>query len=347
MEQINRNASSTNFGFEYQINVAIYFMFSYLKDIKNIKVEGQKEDVEITLTNKSKYMIQAKSQTKDLYNNKGNSSKLKSAMLGLAEADSKNVEYLFYASNMINPLNTPTNEFEKYDITIRKYDELSPESKKKIDKQIKNNMTEKGNEYDVNRDKLVIIRIPFFGSFESEKYKYIYDEAKNVLSMMSDTLADKHKTIVKYCEAKFLNNGSMNPKIKITKEEFCNWIIITEVEGMDLSNDHLNIGIDELDYYEAYQKYKNYLDEKVSSYENYAKVYSLYSKRTKNKALTISEFAKEEKLSLYNFFFEDDLKSKDEISEQNKLDVYISQIISYAILKKKSIIDKIKKGADL
>ena len=113
MEQINRNASSTNFGFEYQINVAIYFMFSYLKDIKNIKVEGQKEDVEITLTNKSKYMIQAKSQTKDLYNNKGNSSKLKSAMLGLAEADSKNVEYLFYASNMINPLNTPTNEFEK------------------------------------------------------------------------------------------------------------------------------------------------------------------------------------------------------------------------------------------
>lgn len=61
MEQINRNASSTNFGFEYQINVAIYFMFSYLKDIKNIKVEGQKEDVEITLTNKSKYMIQAKS----------------------------------------------------------------------------------------------------------------------------------------------------------------------------------------------------------------------------------------------------------------------------------------------
>ena len=36
------------------------------------------------------------------------------------------------------------------------YDELSPESKKKIDKQIKNNMTEKGNDYDVNRDKLVI-----------------------------------------------------------------------------------------------------------------------------------------------------------------------------------------------
>ena len=30
---MSRNASPTNFGFEYQINVAIYFMFWYLKDI--------------------------------------------------------------------------------------------------------------------------------------------------------------------------------------------------------------------------------------------------------------------------------------------------------------------------
>ena len=347
MNQTSRNASSVIFGFEYQINVAIYFMFSYLENIKCIRVEGETQDVEVTLINKSRYMIQAKAQSKDLYNNSNNSTKLKSAMLGLAESDSKDVEYLFYASNMINPLNTSTNEFEKYDVTIRKYNELSPESKKKIDAQINNNISENGKKYDINREKLVIIKIPFFGDFEKEKYKYIYEEAKNVLGMMSDTLVDKHRTIVKYCESKFLDNSATNPKIKITKEEFCNWIILTEVETLDLSNNHIDIGIDELDYYEAYQKYQNYVDEKISSYENHSKVYSLYLKASKNRNMSISDFVKKERVALYNFFFEEDLTNESEINDKNKLDVYISQILSYAILKKKSVIDKIKKGANL
>lgn len=157
----------------------------------------------------------------------------------------------------------------------------------------------------------------------------------------------KHRTIVKFCEAKFLNNSTNEPKIKITKEEFCNWLILTEVESLDLSNDGLNIGIDEMDYYEAYQRYQKYLDEKISSYENYSKVYFLYNKSQKNHNITFSDFVKKEKISLYNYFYNQNLKDNAEINDNNRFDIYISQIISYAILKKKSIIDKIKKGADL
>ena len=347
MKNVNRNASPTNFGFQFYINVAIYFMFAYLKNIKNIRVEGAKEDIEITMTDKSKYMIQAKSQTKDLYDNSNNSTKLKQAMISLAEADGENVKYLFYASNMLNPLNTSTNEFEAYNVTIRKYDELSPQSQKKIDAQISNNIKEKSELYNIDKSKLVIIRIPFFGEFENEKYKYIFEEAKNVLNLMSDTLVSKYKTIIKYCEGKFLNNSTINPKIKISKEDFCNWIILTEIDSMDLSNDNLNIGIEEIDYYEAYEKYKNFIDEKISSYENYAKVYSLFNKAKKNQSISISEFVQKEKIILYNYFFEENLKDEAEISDDNRLDIYISQILSYAILKKKSVIDKIKKGANL
>lgn len=348
MSDINRNATSTNFGFQFQINVAIYFMFHYLKDIYNIKIEGEKEDIEVLLKDKTKYMIQAKSKTKDIYDNSGNSQKLKKALLSLAEADEDNVRYLFYASNMINPLNTPTTEFERYGITIMKYDELSPQSREKINVQIKNNIDEQNdNKYNIDTSKLVVFRIPFFGEFDTEKYKYIYEEAQTVLGIMSDTLVNKHQTIVKYCESKFLNNSASNSKIKISKEEFCNWIILTEVDSMDLSNDGLDIGIDELDYYEAYQRYQRHIDEKISSYENYSKVYSLFNRRRKNQNIAISEFVKEEKIVLYNYFFNQDLNSLDEINDNNKFDVYISQIISYAILKKKSVIDKIKKGADL
>ena len=38
----NRNASSTITGFEYQVNVAIYFMFKCLKEISSINFEGEK-----------------------------------------------------------------------------------------------------------------------------------------------------------------------------------------------------------------------------------------------------------------------------------------------------------------
>lgn len=164
---------------------------------------------------------------------------------------------------------------------------------------------------------------------------------------MSDTLVNKYKTIIKYCEGKFLNNSTANQKIKISKEDFCNWIILIEIDSMDLSSDNLNIGIEEIYYYEAYEKYKNFIDEKISSYENYAKVYSLFNKVKKNQSISISEFVQKEKVILYNYFFEENLKDKDEISDDNRLDIYISQILSYAILKRKSVIDKIIKGANL
>ena len=85
------NASSTMAGFQFQVNVAIYFMLRYLKDIDSIRVEGEKEDVEVNLKNDYKYMIQAKAQTVDLKDNTNNAQNLKKALKSLANADEKNV----------------------------------------------------------------------------------------------------------------------------------------------------------------------------------------------------------------------------------------------------------------
>lgn len=335
------NASSTMAGFQFQVNVAIYFMLKYLKDVDAIRVEGEKEDVEVYLNN-NRYMIQAKAQTIDLNDNSNNSTNLRKALKSLANADEKNVQYLFYATNMLNPINTPTKEFENYDLVTIMYNELSLESKKKIDKQIENL---KG--IDINKDKLAIIRIPFFGVFDEQKYKFITQTARDVFSMMSDSLVNKSNTIIHYVESKFYDNGTAKKETKISKEEFCNWIILTEIEGLDLSNDNLNIGIDELAYYDAYNQYQRFIDEKSSSYENYGKVYSLYRRAQKNKNITINEFVKEKKIELYNYFFEGNIENEDQINENNIFDIYVAQIISYAILKKNSIIKKIKEGANL
>ena len=119
------NASSTMAGFQFQVNVAIYFMLRYLKDIDSIRVEGEKEDVEVNLKDKHRYMIQAKAQTIDLKDNKNNAKNLKDALKTLANADEKDVQYLFYASNMSDPLNSSDEVFKKYDIVTKMYNELS------------------------------------------------------------------------------------------------------------------------------------------------------------------------------------------------------------------------------
>lgn len=342
----DRNATPTNFGFQFQINVAIYFMFNYLKNIKSIRVEGKKQDVEVTLMNENKYMIQAKSTATNIYDNKNNSTKLREALESLAEADNKNVECLFYASNLINPLNTTTKEFENNRIVTVKYGELSPKSQAKIDKQIANNI-DNGEIYNINRDKLVILKIPFFGDFPEERHNFIYEVAKITLTKMGENLANRHRDIIDYCEGKFLNNSATNPKIEISKEEFCNWIILIEVENSSLLEQYIDIGISELDYDEAYRKYQNYIDRKASSYENYTKVLSLYNKKSKDRMMTIIDFVKEEKVALYNIFFNETLQNENEIEEKKRLDLYISQMLSYVILKKNSIISRIEKEAAL
>ena len=338
----NVNASSTMAGFQFQVNVAIYFMLRYLKDIDSIRVEGEKEDVEVNLKDKHRYMIQAKAQTIDLKDNKNNAKNLKDALKTLANADEKDVQYLFYASNMSDPLNSSDEVFKKYDIVTKMYNELSKKSQQKIDNQIANL-----NGIDINKNKLVIIRIPFFGEFDEEKYKFIFQTAKEVFSIMGDNLVNKSNTIIRKMESKFNNNGTDKTENVITKEDFCNWIILTEIEGMDLSGDNLNIGIDESEYYDAYEQYKRFIDEKMSSYENYGKVYSLFLRVKKNKDIKINEFVKEKKLELYNYFFEEGLENEEQINENNKLDIYVAQIISYAILKRNFIIKRIKEGAGL
>lgn len=343
----NRNASATITGFEYQVNVAIYFMFKYLKEISSINFEGEKEDVEVSFQNSKKMMIQSKAQTKDLYDDHNNLSKLNKSLISLAESDGKDVQSLCYVSNMLNPLKTTSSEFDYPGITFKYYNELSEESKKIIDEQIEKNVNEKrDNIYNINTDKLAIIKLPFFGNDYDERHKFIMDEAMAVLTMMSDTLRYKSKSFISFCEGRFLDSGS-DTKITISKQQFCDWIILTELESMDLSNDSLDIGIEETEYYDAYQKYRDFIDGKISNYENYMRVYSLYNKKRLKESISINDFVKSEKVSLYNYFFQDNLLSENDIDDKKKLDVYISQILSYAILKKKSIIEKIKKEANL
>ena len=46
-----RNASASAFGWDFQVNAAIVLMLENIADAEFVRVEGETEDIEITLSN--------------------------------------------------------------------------------------------------------------------------------------------------------------------------------------------------------------------------------------------------------------------------------------------------------
>ena len=58
------NASSSYFGVDFQRNAAIVLLLKNIEEVSKIKIEGQKEDIEITLNNEKIIYSQVKSVEK-------------------------------------------------------------------------------------------------------------------------------------------------------------------------------------------------------------------------------------------------------------------------------------------
>ena len=56
----NRSAHAVVFGFDFQMNAAIVLMLENIKDLQTLRIEGNEEDIELTLNNGKKILAQAK-----------------------------------------------------------------------------------------------------------------------------------------------------------------------------------------------------------------------------------------------------------------------------------------------
>ena len=56
----DRRAHAVLFGFDFQVNAAIVLMLDNIKDLKSLRLEGNYEDVELTLVDGQKILAQAK-----------------------------------------------------------------------------------------------------------------------------------------------------------------------------------------------------------------------------------------------------------------------------------------------
>ena len=56
----DRRAHAVFFGFDFQVNAAIMLMLENIKELKYLRLEGNYEDIELTLVDDQKILAQAK-----------------------------------------------------------------------------------------------------------------------------------------------------------------------------------------------------------------------------------------------------------------------------------------------
>ena len=225
----NRNASASDFGWDFQHNAAIVLVLKNIKnDFKSVRVEGATEDIEINFNDGEISYIQAKaSESPEQDTNV--KSKLEKALESLNDASRQsNVKSLvFTTNNHIYPFNHAKKDKDPYisGRTSLKYSELSANSQKIIDGIIKN---KKLSNIKIKKEKLSVEVIPFYGDDDDNRYKEIYKSVENFMDDVANRNIAK-KQILEKLQLKFQKNASKKDvNITLTKEDIV-WCIIAVI----------------------------------------------------------------------------------------------------------------------
>ena len=312
MKAVNRNASASAFGWQFQINIAIYLMIKYFGKFKEMKIEGEKEDIEISLNNSKKIYAQAKSkQNINDGDTSSYSTKLRKALESLSDVNDNDSESLIYISNLEpNPLNSGTNEFEL--VSFFKYNELSLASKEKIDIQL--NQLQKN----INRDKLIIAKVPFFGEDKETKQKYIIAKIENFLTFISSDLLPYKNRFLQMLESEALHNATQNNmKLKFKKEDVLWRLLILKLgDGNSIKFDE-SMEIEEETFFEALDTYDRIINYKEADFDVYNKISNLILKaKIENKEIRSNQFVIKYENEIYDIVFKNNKDSNMETIEK-------------------------------
>ena len=332
----NRNASASDFGWDFQHNAAIVLVLKNIKnDFKSVRVEGATEDIEINFNDGETAYIQAKSsQSPEQDTNV--KSKLEKALESLNDAGGKkNVKSLvFTTNNHIHPFNHADRDSYISGRTSLKYSELSANSQKIIDDIIKSNDLS-----NIEKGKLFVEVIPFYGDDEDNRYKEISKSVENFMDDVANRNIAK-KQILEKLQLKFQKNASKKDvNITLTKGDIV-WCIIAVI--CDSGNEFLTDEMVDEEFDGDYglrdsvkETYGFVIEDSSHKFQLISKVLAEYQKyKMQDKTKKYKDFIKTN-WTLFTSFF------PDVESDQQKMLIYM---ILGKIFNNQSVINNIREN---
>lgn len=212
----DRSARSIIFGFDFQIDAAIYIFIDNISDIHLFVIEGKCEDIEMI----SKSGIKTAIQVKSYYSDKTIPSykKIKNAIMGFAETRKYQIDTnLVYCTNQYEKLIKYILKHEPTNVLILRWTDLPYEAQKVVDKyMLKYNL---GGEHAID-----LIIIPYFLSKDTnEKRAVIISKTEELLSILGLPVLTA-STLVNLWHDYFQSSAETNEPID--KKHFLTFIIL-------------------------------------------------------------------------------------------------------------------------
>ena len=330
---VDRTASSTLFGFDFQTNAAIVLMLDNIKDVSSIRMEGY-EDVEIGLNDGSSILAQAKSAVNGSTDFTNALPNLKKAIESLSDAYSKcpSTKQLIYISNSANPLSV-SSEKQIFSAVSnrRRYDSLPAKSKKKIDDIIS---SIKGP---FDKSKLLIQTFYFETDDEKERNKYVVDyvikDFITTIGINSVTPSELHRI---WCYDIFKSGTKRDPLLRLTKNDVIWPVIVLATNNLIFDDEDL----DDSETEEITRLYKDVINICTEKYEFVTKV--LYAFNGFDKG------TKKERVKLFiESHYKDYLYLLEDITMNDEFKDSLIKIILRNVLNKRIQINGIKEATNL
>lgn len=224
----NNCAAPSLFGWDFQINAAIAILIDNINEVEKIRVEGCKQDIEITLSNKEKIYAQAKAVEKagDYSNVKKHLANALNSLNNTANDSKDNVKQFIYITNTENPMGNMQTVSQFIGPYVRhNYNDLSDKTKKIVDE----TLSKSEKSVKIDKDKLYIYVLSFQnGLTEKDRYTNI---KRIVDDFIENILENRHgigAKILDVWQKELLLNGSVsNTSITLNKKQFT-WIIVVK-----------------------------------------------------------------------------------------------------------------------
>ena len=317
-------AAPSLFGWDFQVNAAIAIFIDNIEDVDRIRLEGDKQDIEITLSNNEKIYAQAKAVEKA-----GNYSNVKKHLedalnsLNNTAYENDDVKQFIYITNSENPMGNIQTISQFIGSYIRQpYTNLSDKAKKIVDKALDN--AEK--EVSIDKNKLFIYVLQFQNGIE---LKDRYTNIKRIVDEFIESILENRNGIgakvLDVWQKELLLNGSVsNTTITLEKKRF-SWIIIVKAIENSLLENSLYDKFDISEVRNIQKHFSEFINNSVVRFEFVTIVLSDFNSfRPREKSKKTVEFIEKNWKNYVNEFSVETL-------EPNRQEILVKEILARII----------------
>ena len=334
----NRRANAFFFVFDFQRNAAIVLMLENIRELRSVRLEGNEEDIELTLNSGEKILAQAKAVEKSSSDFSHVRENLKKALVSLSEGAQKaDAQQLIFITNSPNPFNDKGSRSVFSGLpTRRSFASLPPSAQQIVQKYL-------GDiDNPLNLQKFIVQVFPFETDDETERYKAVTQVVNDFIGTLNVNVSyGLGKWLLQvWHDDIFINGSKKDASTQLDKKDIIWPILVYETDINRCDDDFLNqfdIGV----YDEVIRLYSNTIDSCCERIEFFTKILYDYTQfsSTKKQMEKCREFI-DHSWEDYKLEFTSD-GIDDETLEA------LTKIVLYNVIRRRITIDKVRREVSL